>query len=62
MCVGGNFFRTLKVCAQFNQPFDWNSKVHIYSEKATKFCEISPVDLTLTTYIGQIYGGDFGKI
>ena len=34
----------------------------IYSEKATKFCEISTVDLTGTTYIGQIYGGDFTKI
>ena len=36
----------------------------IYSEKATKFCEISIVDLTVTIayYIGQIYGGDFAKI
>ena len=33
----------------------------IYSEKATKFCEISIVDLTITMYIGQIYGGDFAK-
>ena len=33
----------------------------IYSEKATKFCEISTVDLTVTTYMGQIYGGDFAK-
>ena len=33
----------------------------IYSEKATKFCEISTVDLTGTTYVGQIYGGDFAK-
>ena len=33
----------------------------IYSEKATKFCEISTVDLTIN-YIGQIYGGDFAKI
>ena len=33
----------------------------IYSEKATKFCEISTVDLTVTTFIGQIYGGDFAK-
>ena len=32
----------------------------IYSEKATKFCEISTVDLTVTTK-GQIYGGDFAK-
>ena len=30
----------------------------MYSEKATKFCEISTVDLT---NIGQIYGGDFTK-
>ena len=30
----------------------------IYSDKATKFCEISTVDLT---NIGQIYGGDFTK-
>ena len=28
------------------------------SEKATKFCEISHVDLTAT---GHIYGGDFAK-
>ena len=34
---------------------------YIYSEKATKFCEISTVNLTGTTYIGQIYGGDFAK-
>ena len=34
----------------------------IYSEKVTKFCEISTVDLTGTTYIGgQIYGGDFAN-
>jgi hypothetical protein len=33
----------------------------IYSEKATKFYEISTVDLTVTTYIGQIYSGDFAK-
>ena len=33
----------------------------IYSEKATKFCKISTVDLTVTT-LGQIYGGDFAKI
>ena len=33
----------------------------MYSEKATKFCEISTVDLTGTTYIGQIYCGDFAK-
>ena len=33
----------------------------IYSEKATKFCEISNVDLTGIYYIGQIYGGDFAK-
>ena len=32
----------------------------IYSEKATKFCEISTSDLTITN-IGQIYGGDFEK-
>jgi hypothetical protein len=32
-----------------------------YSEKATKFCEISTVDLSITTYIGQIYSGDFAK-
>ena len=34
----------------------------ILSEKATKFCEISTVDLTITTYIGQIYGEGFAKI
>ena len=33
----------------------------IYSEKATKFCEISTVDLTVTTYTEQIYGEDFTK-
>ena len=33
----------------------------IYSEKATKFCEISTVDLTVSTK-EQIYGGDFAKI
>ena len=33
----------------------------IYSEKATKFCGISTVNLTVTTYLGQIYGGDFAK-
>ena len=33
----------------------------MYSEKATKVCEISTVDLTGTTYIEQIYGGDFAK-
>ena len=32
----------------------------IYSEKASKFCKISTVDLTGTT-LGQIYGGDFTK-
>ena len=32
----------------------------IYSEKATKFSEISIVDLTVY-YIGQIYCGDFTK-
>ena len=31
----------------------------IYSEKATKFCEISIVDLTCMYYIGQMHGGDF---
>ena len=34
----------------------------IYSEKATKFCKISTVDMTVTKYIGQIYGGDFAKM
>ena len=34
----------------------------MYSEKAIKFCEISTIDLTITTYIGQIYGGDSKKI
>jgi hypothetical protein len=33
----------------------------IYSEKATNFCEISTVDLTGTTYVEQIYSGDFAK-
>ena len=32
-----------------------------YSEKAIKCCKISTVDLTGTTYIGQIFGGDFAK-
>ena len=30
----------------------------IYSEKATKFCEISTVDLTGMHYTGQTYGGE----
>ena len=33
----------------------------IYFEKGTKCCEISIVDLTVTTYIGQIHGKDFEK-
>ena len=33
----------------------------IYSEKSTKCCEISTVDLTVTIYTGQINGGDFTK-
>ena len=33
----------------------------IYSEKATKFCEISTNYLTGSKYIGQIIGGDFAK-
>ena len=33
----------------------------IYSEEATKFCEISNVILTGSKYIGQIIGGDFAK-
>ena len=32
----------------------------IYSEKATKFCEISTEDLSLRS-ASQIYGGDFAK-
>ena len=34
----------------------------IYSEKATKFCEISTVLRFDRYYIGQIYSGDFAKI
>ena len=30
----------------------------MYSEKATKFCEISTVDLTGMHYTGQTYGGE----
>ena len=33
----------------------------IYSEKTTKFCEISANYLTGSTYIGQIIGGDFAN-
>ena len=33
----------------------------IYSEKATKFCEISTNYLTGNTYLGQIIDGDFAK-
>ena len=33
----------------------------IYSEKATKFCEISTNYLTGSMYAGQIIGGDFAK-
>ena len=53
---------------------DWEQRIHrvpsylvltsyikfIYSEKATKFCEISP-QLFDWQYIGQIIGGDFAK-
>ena len=35
--------------------------VYKYSKKATKISEIFTVDLTVTTYLGQIYGGDFAK-
>ena len=42
-------------------PLKNNGVKFIYSEKATKFCEISTVDLTVTAYVGQIYGGDFAK-
>ena len=34
-----------------------NNKVHIFWEGH----EMSNVNLTVTTYIGQIYGGDFAK-
>ena len=33
----------------------------IYSENATKFCEISTVDLSYVVFNGQIYGGNFNK-
>ena len=33
----------------------------IYSEKATKLCEISTVDLSYVCSSGQIYGGYFAK-
>ena len=33
----------------------------IYSEKATKFCEISTVDLSYVCSNDQIYGGNFAK-
>ena len=33
----------------------------IYSEKTTKFCEISTLDLSYVSSNGQIYGGDFAK-
>ena len=33
----------------------------IYSEKATKFYEISAVDLSYVHSASQIYGGDFAK-
>ena len=33
----------------------------IYSEKATKFCEISTLDLLCLFSVSQIYGGDFAK-
>ena len=45
------FPRLVRFCLKF-----------IYSKKATKCCEISIVDLIVTTYIGQIYGEDFAKI
>ena len=34
----------------------------IYSEKATKFCEISTVDLSYVCSNCKIYGGDFAKV
>ena len=42
---------------------DWYTALlkFIYSEKATKFCEISTVDLSYVNSNGQIYGGDFAK-
>ena len=33
----------------------------IYSEKATKFSEISTVDLSYVSSASQIYGGDFAR-
>ena len=30
-------------------------EIPIYSEKATRFCEISTVDLTVTTYLGPLH-------
>ena len=47
----------------FSSNSDWKGSSFnvqfIYSEKATKFCEISTKYLT---YIGQIIGGDFAKL
>ena len=40
----------------------WMVLKFIYSEKATKFCKISTVDLTGTTYIGHNYDRDFQNI
>ena len=34
----------------------------IYSDKATKFCEISTVDLSYVCSNGQIYSGNFAKL
>ena len=52
------FFETFEKKLQTMGAHNMPCLMFIYSEKATKFCEISTVDLTVTAYVGQIYGGD----
>ena len=58
--------RGLTKCISFWFEEKYISKL-IYSEKATKFCEISTILRNLPRrfdhyYLGQIYGGDFAKL
>ena len=50
LCSGTVFLRTLKYQTHFCRQFETSINLlkFIYSEKATKFCEISTVDLTVT--------------
>ena len=52
---------SLWFCAQASPHWCYYMVKFIYSEKATKFCKIYIVDLTVTTY-GQIWDGDFANL